>query len=86
MVENGTGNKVFNGQPSTLRGGTGWFVREHGRNVDERTENLCLPNVLWPSPDAFQFLAGLDQLLPQQQDAYYPSHCPVTQSVFPQFP
>ncbi|EAX2401194.1 HTH-type transcriptional activator RhaS [Salmonella enterica] len=84
IVEHGTGIHVFNGQPYTISGGTVCFVRDHGRHLYEHTDNLCLTNVLWRSPQAFQFLAGLEQLLPQEQDGYYPSHWRVNQSALQQ--
>ncbi|KXA02806.1 transcriptional activator RhaS [Citrobacter koseri] len=40
--------------------------------------------MLYRSPDAFQFLAGLNQLLPQEQDGQYPSHWRVNQSALQQ--
>ncbi|WP_342322828.1 HTH-type transcriptional activator RhaS [Kosakonia sp. BYX6] len=79
IVEHGTGIHVFNGQPYTISGGTVCFVRDHDRHLYEHTDNLCLTNVLYRSPDAFQFLAGLNQLLPQEQDGNYPSHWRVSQ-------
>ncbi|CAI8756109.1 HTH-type transcriptional activator RhaS [Kosakonia quasisacchari] len=79
IVEHGTGIHVFNGQPYTISGGTVCFVRDHDRHLYEHTDNLCLTNVLYRSPDAFQFLAGLNQLLPQEQDGHYPSHWRVSQ-------
>ncbi|ECV5521136.1 AraC family transcriptional regulator, partial [Salmonella enterica] len=54
IVEHGTGIHVFNGQPYTISGGTVCFVRDHDRHLYEHTDNLCLTNVLWRSPDAFQ--------------------------------
>lgn len=63
IVEHGTGIHVFNGQPYTITGGTVCFVRDHDRHLYEHTDNLCLTNVLYRSPDRFQFLAGLNQLL-----------------------
>ncbi|KNC89822.1 HTH-type transcriptional activator RhaS [Trabulsiella odontotermitis] len=80
IVEHGTGIHVFNGQPYTISGGTVCFVRDHDRHLYEHTDNLCLTNVLYRSPDAFQFLAGLHRLLPQEQDGVYPSHWRVNQS------
>ncbi len=68
IVEHGTGIHVFNGQPYTITGGTVCFVRDHDRHLYEHTDNLCLTNVLYRSPDRFQFLAGLNQLLPQELD------------------
>ena len=59
IVEHGTGIHVFNGQPYTITGGTVCFVRDHDRHLYEHTDNLCLTNVLYRSPDRFQFLAGL---------------------------
>ncbi len=58
IVEHGTGIHVFNGQPYTITGGTVCFVRNHDRHLYEHTDNLCLTNVLYRSPDRFQFLAG----------------------------
>lgn len=84
IVEHGTGIHVFNGQPYTISGGTVCFVRDHDRHLYEHTDNLCLTNVLYRSPDAFQFLAGLNQLLPQEQDGYYPSHWRVNQQTLGQ--
>lgn len=84
IVEHGTGIHVFNGQPYTISGGTVCFVRDHDRHLYEHTDNLCLTNVLYRSPDAFRFLAGLDQLLPQEQDGVYPSHWRVNQSALQQ--
>lgn len=80
IVEHGTGIHVFNGQPYTITGGTVCFVRDHDRHLYEHTDNLCLTNVLYRSPDRFQFLAGLNQLLPQEQDGQYPSHWRVNHS------
>ena len=60
IVEHGTGIHVFNGQPYTITGGTVCFVRDHDRHLYEHTDNLCLTNVLYRSPDRFQFLAGLN--------------------------
>ena len=74
IVEHGTGIHVFNGQPYTISGGTICFVRDHDRHLYEHTDNLCLTNVLYRSPDAFQFFSGLNQLLPQEKDGNYPSH------------
>lgn len=56
IVEHGTGIHVFNGQPYTITGGTVCFVRDHDRHLYEHTDNLCLTNVLYRSPDRFQFL------------------------------
>ena len=84
IVEHGTGIHVFNGQPYTITGGTVCFVRDHDRHLYEHTDNLCLTNVLYRSPDRFQFLAGLNQLLPQEQDGQYPSHWRVNHSVLQQ--
>lgn len=84
IVEHGTGIHVFNGQPYTITGGTVCFVRDHDRHLYEHTDNLCLTNVLYRSPDRFQFLAGLNQLLPQEQDGQYPSHWRVNYSVLQQ--
>ena len=84
IVEHGTGIHVFNGQPYTISGGMVCFVRDHDRHLYEHTDNLCLTNVLYRSPDAFQFLSGLNKLLPQEQDGYYPSHWRVNQSTLQQ--
>ncbi|MGU3416312.1 HTH-type transcriptional activator RhaS [Enterobacteriaceae bacterium C23F] len=84
IVEHGTGIHVFNGQPYTITGGTICFVRDHDRHLYEHTDNLCLTNVLYRSPDAFQFLSGLQKLLPQEQDGVYPSHWRVNQAVLQQ--
>ncbi|WHP31291.1 HTH-type transcriptional activator RhaS [Trabulsiella odontotermitis] len=84
IVEHGTGIHVFNGQPYTISGGTVCFVRDHDRHLYEHTDNLCLTNVLYRSPEAFQFLAGLHRLLPQEQDGVYPSHWRVNQSALQQ--
>ena len=84
IVEHGTGIHVFNGQPYTISGGTVCFVRDHDRHLYEHTDNLCLTNVLYRSPDAFQFLSGLNQLLPQEKDGHYPSHWRVNQSTLQQ--
>lgn len=51
IVEHGTGIHVFNGQPYTITGGTVCFVRDHDRHLYEHTDNLCLTNVLYRSPD-----------------------------------
>ncbi len=84
IVEHGTGIHVFNGQPHTICGGTVCFVRDFDRHLYEHTENLCLTNVLYRAPDAFQFLSGLNKLLPQEQDGHYPSHWRVNQSTLQQ--
>ncbi|KFB99644.1 L-rhamnose operon regulatory protein [Trabulsiella guamensis ATCC 49490] len=84
IVEHGTGIHVFNGQPYTISGGTVCFVRDHDRHLYEHTDNLCLTNVLYRSPEVFQFLAGLHRLLPQEQDGVYPSHWRVNQSALQQ--
>ncbi|HFZ8996640.1 TPA: HTH-type transcriptional activator RhaS [Citrobacter freundii] len=84
IVEQGTGIHVFNGQPYTISGGTVCFVRDHDRHLYEHTDNLCLTNVLYRSPEAFRFLAGLDQLLPQEENGLYPSHWRVNQNTLQQ--
>ncbi|MBG0640463.1 HTH-type transcriptional activator RhaS [Enterobacter asburiae] len=84
IVEHGTGIHIFNGQPYTISGGMVCFVRDHDRHLYEHTDNLCLTNVLYRSPDAFQFLSGLNKLLPQEQDGHYPSHWRVNQSTLQQ--
>lgn len=84
IVENGTGIHVFNGLPHTLSRGMVCFVRDHDRHLYEHTENLCLTNVLYRSPQGFQFISGLDKLLPQEEEGNYPSHWRVNQSVLQQ--
>lgn len=84
IVEHGTGTHVFNGQPHTISGGTVCFVRDFDRHLYEHTENLCLTNVLYRTLDEFEFLSGLDKLLPQEQDGHYPSHWRVNQSTLQQ--
>jgi len=84
IVEHGTGTHVFNGQPYTISGGTICFIREHDRHLYEHTDNLCLTNVLYRSPDRFRFLTGLNQLLPQERDGNYPSHWRVNKSTMQQ--
>lgn len=84
IVEHGTGIHVFNGQSYTISGGTICYVRDHDRHLYEHTDNLCLTNVLYRSPDAFQFLSGLNQLLPQETEGHYPSHWRVNQSTLNQ--
>ncbi len=84
IVEHGTGTHIFNGQPYTISGGTICFIREHDRHLYEHTDNLCLTNVLYRSPERFRFLTGLNQLLPQEQDGNYPSHWRVNKSTMQQ--
>lgn len=84
IVEQGTGIHVFNGQPYTIGGGSVCFIRDHDRHLYEHTDNLCLTNVLYRAPDAFRFLAGVSQLLPQEQEGNYPSHWRVNQTVLQQ--
>ncbi|ADO50586.1 HTH-type transcriptional activator RhaS [[Enterobacter] lignolyticus] len=84
IVEHGTGIHVFNGQPYTISGGTVCFVRDSDRHLYEHTDNLCLTNVLYRAPDAFQFLAGMQKLLPQEQDGVWPSHWRVSQTALQQ--
>lgn len=72
IVEQGSGIHVFNGQPYTIGGGSVCFIRDHDRHLYEHTDNLCLTNVLYRAPDAFRFLAGVSQLLPQEQEGNYP--------------
>lgn len=84
IVEHGNGIHVFNDQSYTISGGTVFFVRDHDRHLYEHTDNLCLTNVLFRSPDAFAFLTGLNALLPQEQDGYYPSHWRVNQRTLQQ--
>lgn len=74
LVEQGAGIHIFNGQPQSLCGGCVCFVRDHDRHLYEQTENLWLTNVLWRGPQAFRFLSGLQDLLPQERDGRYPSH------------
>ncbi|HDT2221099.1 TPA: HTH-type transcriptional activator RhaS [Klebsiella variicola] len=84
IVEQGTGIHVFNGQPYTIGGGSVCFIRDHDRHLYEHTDNLCLTNVLYRAPDAFRFLAGVSQLLPQEPEGNYPSHWRVNQTVLQQ--
>ena len=84
IVEQGTGIHVFNGQPYTISGGSVCFIRDHDRHLYEHTNNLCLTNVLYRAPDAFRFLTGVNQLLPQEQDGNYLSHWRVNQTVLQQ--
>ncbi|WP_297200845.1 HTH-type transcriptional activator RhaS [uncultured Pluralibacter sp.] len=84
IVEHGTGIHVFNGQPYTIAGGSVCFVRDCDRHLYEHTDNLCLTNVLYRSPESFQFLSGVQKLLPQMQDGVYPSHWRVNQAVLQQ--
>ncbi|WP_226574379.1 HTH-type transcriptional activator RhaS [Mangrovibacter yixingensis] len=84
IVEHGTGTHIFNGQPYTLSGGSVCFVREHDRHLYEHTENLFLTNVLYRSPGGFSFISGLEKLLPQELDGFYPSHWRVSQNVLQQ--
>jgi AraC family transcriptional regulator, L-rhamnose operon regulatory protein RhaS len=84
LVEHGTGIHVFNGQPYTLSRGMICFVRDQDRHLYEHTENLCLTNVLYRSPKGFQFISGLDKLLPQEEDGQYVSHWRINQSVLQQ--
>jgi AraC family L-rhamnose operon regulatory protein RhaS len=84
IVEHGTGIHVFNGQPYSISGGSVCFIRDHDRHLYEHTDNLCLTNVLYRSPEAFQFLTGLNQLLPQEQDGHYASHWRVNQGALQQ--
>ncbi|XPE67416.1 AraC family ligand binding domain-containing protein [Shigella flexneri] len=51
-----------------MSGGSVCFIRNHDRHLYEHTDNLCLTNVLYRAPDRFQVLAGLNALLPQEQD------------------
>jgi AraC family L-rhamnose operon regulatory protein RhaS len=60
------------------------FVRDQDRHLYEHTENLCLTNVLYRSPKGFQFISGLDKLLPQEEDGQYVSHWRINQSVLQQ--
>ena len=83
IVEQGSGIHVFNGQPYTIGGGSVCFIRDHDRHLYEHTDNLCLTNVLYRAPDAFRFLAGVSQLLPEQE-GNYPSHWRVNQTVLQQ--
>ena len=84
IVEQGTGIHVFNGQPYTIGGGSVCFIRDHDRHLYEHTNNLCLTNVLYRAPDAFRFLTGVNQLLPQEQNGNYLSHWRVNQTVLQQ--
>ncbi|AIX73741.1 MAG: HTH-type transcriptional activator RhaS [Mixta calida] len=84
LVEQGAGIHIFNGQPQSLCGGCVCFVRDHDRHLYEQTENLYLTNVLWRGPQAFRFLAGLQDLLPQEHDGRYPSHWRISNRVMAQ--
>jgi AraC family L-rhamnose operon regulatory protein RhaS len=84
IVEHGTGIHVFNGQPYTISGGSVCFIRDHDRHLYEHTDNLCLTNVLYRAPDAFRFLSGVSQLLPQEQEGNYLSHWRVNQGALQQ--
>ncbi len=49
------------------------------------TRIICVfDHVLYRAPDAFRFLAGVSQLLPQEQEGNYPSHWRVNQTVLQQ--
>ncbi|MCS4265188.1 HTH-type transcriptional activator RhaS [Serratia sp. BIGb0163] len=65
IVEQGAGTHVLNGRPQRLCSGCVCFIRDYDRHLYEQTENLHLTNVLYRGPNAFRFLAGLEQLLPQ---------------------
>lgn len=84
LVEQGAGIHIFNGQPQSLCGGCVCFVRDHDRHLYEQTENLYLTNVLWRGPQAFRFLAGLQDLLSQEHDGRYPSHWRISNRVMAQ--
>jgi AraC family L-rhamnose operon regulatory protein RhaS len=84
LVEQGAGIHIFNGQPQSLCGGCVCFVRDHDRHLYEQTENLYLTNVLWRGPQAFRFLTGLQDLLPQERDGRYPSHWRISNRVMAQ--
>lgn len=84
IVEHGTGSHVLNGQPYTLSGGSVCFIRDHDRHLYEHTEDLCLTNILYRAPNAFHFLSGLDRLLPQEHDGFYPAHWRVGQQTLAQ--
>ncbi|MEQ4531091.1 MAG: HTH-type transcriptional activator RhaS [Mixta sp.] len=84
LVEQGAGIHIFNGQPQSLCGGCVCFVRDHDRHLYEQTENLYLTNVLWRGPQAFRFLTGLQDLLPQEQEGRYPSHWRISNRVMAQ--
>lgn len=84
LVEQGAGIHIFNGQPQSLCGGCVCFVRDHDRHLYEQTENLFLTNVLWRGPQAFRYLTGLQDLLPQERDGRYPSHWRISNRVMTQ--
>lgn len=84
LVEQGAGIHIFNGQPQSLCGGCVCFVRDHDRHLYEQTENLYLTNVLWRGPQAFRFLTGLEDLLPQECEGRYPSHWRISNRVMTQ--
>jgi AraC family L-rhamnose operon regulatory protein RhaS len=74
LVEQGTGTHVFNDQPLILSAGSVCFVRHSDHHLYEDTDNLHLTNVLYRSPNAFRFLNGVSDLLPQEVDGIYPAH------------
>lgn len=84
IVEQGSGIHVFNGQSQPLCSGCVCFVRSHDRHLYEQTENLCLTNVLYRGPESFRFLAGLQHLLPQEQDGHYAAHWRIGNKVLAQ--
>jgi AraC family L-rhamnose operon regulatory protein RhaS len=84
LVEQGSGIHIFNGQPQTLCGGCVCFVRDHDRHLYEQTDNLHLTNVLYRGPEAFRFLSGLRDLLPQESEGNYPSLWRINKKVMAQ--
>lgn len=74
LVEQGTGTHVFNDQPFILSAGSVCFVRHRDHHLYENTHSLHLTNVLYRKPDAFRFLKGVSDLLPQERDGIYPAH------------
>ncbi|MDJ0042752.1 HTH-type transcriptional activator RhaS [Pantoea allii] len=84
LVEQGSGIHVFNGQAQTLSAGCVCFVRDHDRHLYEKTDNLCLTNVLYRSPVAFRFLSGLQALLPLEDERGCASHWRINQKAMTQ--
>lgn len=84
IVDQGAGIHVFNGQSQPLCSGCVCFVRSHDRHLYEQTNNLCLTNVLYRGPESFQFLSGMQHLLPIERDGIYPSHWRIGNKVLAQ--
>lgn len=84
IVEQGAGIHIFNGEPRPLCGGCVCFVRDHDRHLYENTDGLILTNVLYRGPEAFRFVTGFQQLLPQESEGNYPSHWRIGSKVLAQ--